>query len=157
MTHLLSFFFKNRTTLIWLLLIPIALFSGFYAPKIINVISASNQVDPPKKASQYCTLSTQQCEQQDVTITLDTDIAKPLEATHIEVNWPDNQSDKLMLTLRGLEMDLGVVKFPVQKQKNGQFQGTIVLPICTYSKMTWIGTLTDQQGNKVYTSIRMEK
>lgn len=148
---------KHRTTWLLFLLVPIALLAGFYAPKIINVISAANQVNLPTEASQYCALSTQQCEQQDVTITLDTDIAKPLKATHIEVNWPDNQSDKLMLTLRGLEMDLGVVKFPVQKQKNGQFQGTIVLPICTYSKMTWIGTLTDQQGNKVYTSIRMEK
>ncbi|MGV3002256.1 hypothetical protein [Vibrio sp.] len=148
---------KYRTIWIFFLLVPITLLAGFYVPKVINIINTSNQVELPTDTSQYCALSTQQCKQQDVTITLDTDVAKPLEPTHIEVDWPDNQSDKLVLTLRGLDMDLGVVKFPIQKQKNSQFQGTIVLPICTYSKMTWIGTLTDQQGNKIYTSIRMKK
>lgn len=157
MTHLFSLFPKNRTTLIWLLLIPIALLAGFYAPNIMHVINSTKQVNLPLEPSQYCALSTQQCEQKGVEITLDTDVAKPLETTHINVNWQEAQSDKLILTLRGLEMDLGVVKFPILKQQNGQYQGTIVLPICTYEKMTWIGTLTDQQGNKIYTSIRMEK
>lgn len=157
MAHFLSLLPKNRINFIWLLLVPIALLTGFYTPSIISAIHSTKHADLPLEPSQYCALSTQQCEQQGVAITLDTDIAKPLKATHIDVNWQGNQSDKLMLTLRGLEMDLGIVKFPILKQKDGQYKGTIVLPICTYTKMTWIGTLTDQQGNKVYTSIRMEK
>lgn len=157
MAHLLPLLPKSRTTLLLLLLASIALLAGFYAPNIINTIVSNQQSDLPVETSQYCALSTQQCEKKGVEIKLGIDIAKPLEATHIDVNWQDNQSDKLMLTLRGLKMDLGVVKFPILKQQDGQYQGTIVLPICTDTKMTWIGTLTDQQGNKVYTSIRMEK
>lgn len=157
MTQLLSSLSKNRAAVAWLLLVPIALFVGFYSPNIVKAVISTQQEDSPLEPSQYCALSTQQCEQKGVEIRLDTNIAKPLKATHIDVNWQGSQSDQLMLTLRGLEMNLGVVKFPILKQQNGLYQGTIVLPICTENKMTWIGTLTDQQGNKVYTSIRMEK
>ena len=157
MAQLLSSLSKSRAILIWLLLVPIALFVGFYAPNIVKAVVSTQQENLPLEPSQYCALSTQQCEQKGVEMRLDTGIAKPLVATHIEVNWQGSQSDQLMLTLRGLEMNLGVVKFPILKQQSGQYQGTIVLPICTENKMTWVGTLTDQRGNKVYTSIRMEK
>lgn len=157
MSHWLSYLSKYRAILLWILLIPIALLAGFYAPNIINAAMVAQQTDKPLNPSQYCLLSTTSCKQKGATIVLDTDIAKPLKPTQIGVHWESNQSDKLMLTLRGLEMDLGVVKFPILKQKDGHYQGTVVLPICTYKKMTWVGTLTDQQGNKVYTSIRMEQ
>lgn len=136
-----------------------ALLAGFYGPTLIQHVKQNVGITDtmPLNKDQYCSLSTVICQQGGAEIKLDTDIAKPLKTTQIHVNWPQNSSDRLMLTLRGLEMDLGVVKFPVKKQLDGHYSGNIILPICTEAKMTWIGTLTDQNQRTVYTSIRMEK
>ncbi|MBD1577652.1 hypothetical protein HC723_14670 [Vibrio sp. S11_S32] len=151
---------SNASKFIPILLIGIALVVGFYAPSFYSFIkqnTAFTSTAPKWDLSRYCALSTTTCQQNNVNITLDNDIVRPLDETHIKVEWPNQTSDKLMLTLRGLEMDLGVVKFPVLKQKDGSYQGSIVLPICTYTKMTWIGSLTDSHQQKIYTSVRMEK
>ncbi|WP_105901286.1 hypothetical protein [Vibrio gangliei] len=133
----------------------LALVAGFFAPQLWEMWRTPS--DSHFEASQYCALSRQVCQQSNVSLQLDTDIAKPLQETRLQVQWPDNNSERLLLTLRGLEMDLGTAKFPVIKQPDGSYQGSVVLPICTDSKMTWIGTLSDQAGNKIYASIRMEK
>lgn len=151
--------FKLKTICLPIGLTILSLFAGFYGPTLIQSIKTSlnliNTTSFDKK--KYCLLSTTTCQQDSVGIKLDTDIAKPLKTTQVHVDWPQNNSDRLMLTLRGLEMDLGVVKFPIKKQLDGNYSGTIILPICTDAKMTWIGTLTDQNQHTVYTSIRMEK
>lgn len=140
-------------------MVGLAVFAGFFGPTIVHsfkkIGSASNQV--PFEQDNACALSSQLCQMNGVEIKLDTDVAQPLTQTQIYVSWPDNTSETLMLTLRGLEMDLGVVKFPLTKQPNGSYLGVITLPICTEAKMTWIGTLTDSDQQVVYTSIRMEK
>ncbi|WP_141706013.1 hypothetical protein [Vibrio rumoiensis] len=150
----------KKSTLRWpyLLLTVLALIAGFYLPSLLQNLKTQADLTnaPPLKSSQYCALSTQACKQDGAAITLDTDIARPLTETRIHVDWPEQTSDKLMLTLRGLEMDLGIVKFPIIKQSDGSYSGSIVLPICTDAKMTWIGSLTDNHQT-VYTSIRMEK
>lgn len=146
---------KNRSVIPLLALLIVAGLAGFYLPKWLSSSSPFAQL--PAAPSQYCALSTKSCQQQGITITLDTDIAQPLKESQIQVNWPHNNSDSLILTLRGLEMDLGIVKFPLSKQQNGLYEGSVILPICTDAQMTWIGTITDQDGHHVYTSIRMEK
>ncbi|MBD1572207.1 hypothetical protein HC725_02780 [Vibrio sp. S17_S38] len=143
-----------------ILLIGLALTAGFYAPDLYYFVknnTAFTSTAPKWDLSRYCPLSTKECQQNNVILALDTDIVRPLTATQIHVTWPNQNSDKLMLTLHGLEMDLGVVKFPVIKQTDGSYFGNIVLPICTDTKMTWIGSLTDNNQNTIYTSIRMEK
>ena len=151
---------SQRRIIIPILLIGLALTAGFYAPNLYSFIknnTAFTSTAPKWDLSRYCALSTKKCQQNNATLTLDTDIVRPLTQTQIHVTWPDQSSDKLILALRGIEMDLGVVKFPVIKQDDGSFRGDIVLPICTYTKMTWIGSLTDNNQNTIYTSIRMEK
>lgn len=137
----------------------LALVLGFYSPKIVMFLTSSKQesISLPTDPSQYCALTTQGCTQNSVTMQADTDVAKPLMETSITADWKGNNSPKLLLTLQGKEMDLGIVKFPLTQQESGQYQGSIILPICTDAKMTWIGTLTDEQGQQIYTSIRMEK
>ncbi|MFV0575964.1 MAG: hypothetical protein ACK5NC_11220 [Vibrio sp.] len=144
------------------MLLPLAALLGFYAPTFFKAAQTTVNEQPslselPTDLSQYCVLSTQVCQQNNVSISMDSDIAKPLAETKIQIDWPKNSSKALTLTLQGLEMDLGIVKFSVPKTQDGDFRGSIILPVCTFAKMTWIGTLTDEQGQQIYTSIRMEK
>lgn len=135
------------------LLICGAIALGFIAPDLIKSLSQdSEMVD----INDYCLLSTAECQQNGVTMTLEHDTAKPLVPSEIVVSWPGSTNDSLILDLQGLEMDMGIAKYQLSKREDGTFSGTIMLPVCTQDKMTWIGTLSDGSV-EVYPAIRMER
>ncbi|MDV7104838.1 hypothetical protein R3X26_10550 [Vibrio sp. TH_r3] len=136
-----------------ILFLVLAITLGFYAPDIVK--SLKNKTEPFDIA-QYCMLSSKSCEQNKVSMTLEQDIAKPLVPNTIEVIWENTLSDTLLLSLQGVEMDMGIAKYQLTKQPNGKFSTDIMLPVCTENKMTWIGTLTDGK-KQVYAAIRMER
>lgn len=133
--------------------IIVALSGGFYAADII-------QTTPDKTselvADDYCQLSTLQCQQQSITMTQARDEIQPLVATPLIVDWPDTDADTLLLKLRGMEMDMGEVRFVLQRNTQGVFTTDVTLPVCTAGSMTWIGSLTDGKQT-VYPSIRMQR
>ena len=106
--------------------------------------------------SEYCLLTTEACESNDVRIKVDRDISQPLVPTEIVVDWPEAQQESLLLTLEGYEMEMGTAVFKLNKSSTGQFTGQVILPVCTTDAMTWVGELTDGQ-HSVSTSIRMEQ
>ncbi|MGX9416456.1 hypothetical protein ACWU4D_03790 [Vibrio sp. WJH972] len=120
----------------WLSLF-VALGAGFFASQLLDFTTVNN-VD-----IEYCYLSSQVCEQDNVQIKLERDITRPLQANKMTIVWPFDQEKPLTLTLRGLEMDMGIVKVPITPVGNNTYQADVVLPICTQNQMTWIGELTD--------------
>ena len=139
--------------LIQILLLIFAVALGFIVPDLITSATEDTQ---PLDVEKYCLLSTVPCQKNDVSITLEHDVAKPLIPSTIWINWENASNDTLQLSLQGLEMDMGIAKYQLSKQSDGTFSGTIMLPVCTQDNMTWLGTLSD--GTKeVYPAIRMER
>lgn len=125
---------------------------GFFAENIIGYFDQ----DTKRLDEKYCLLSTNECVQDQISMVLEHDVAKPLFPSTITVHWPKTNSDQLTLSLKGLEMDMGVNRFQLQKQADGSFIGSVQLPICVQDQMTWFGTLSDG-NNEVYPAIRIER
>lgn len=130
-----------------------AILLGFLAQDWFTSQSSS---DSEIDISKYCFLSTNVCQQDDISMTFQHDIAKPLMASNLTVEWKNTQSDTLLLELESLEMEMGKSKFLLQKQQDGTYASAIMLPVCTQDKMTWLGRLTDGTTT-VYPAIRMER
>ncbi|MGL0945559.1 hypothetical protein [Vibrio vulnificus] len=137
----------------------LALSGGFFAKDIVLQLFASDTTavtQSAPKLEDYCMLSTQACKQQAVSMTLSNDTAQPLIASEITVEWPATNSEQLMLSLRGLEMDMGKPKFVLKQTSPGHYSGEVILPVCTTDAMTWLGELTDGTTT-VYPAIRMQR
>lgn len=115
----------------------VALAIGFFANQIIDQTTASDI------AVEYCYLSSKDCEQENVHMQLALDDTRPMQPNRLTITWPSMEQKKLTLTLRGLEMEMGIVKIPLEFIGNQTYQADLVLPICTQSQMTWIGELSD--------------
>ncbi len=138
------------------LAIPLVLFAGFYAPDVIKQLNIHlSEASEVRDLDQYCMLSKQTCIQDAIAITLDKDKVKALVASRIRVKWQQSNSEELMLTMKGLEEQLGTVKYKLKHVGNDYFEGQIILPVCTLDEMTWLGELTDGQKT-VYPALRME-
>lgn len=111
---------------------------------------------PQPDLNDYCQLSQQSCEQAGVTMTLAQDKAHPLVANRLTVHWPNTDAQNLILTLEGLEMNMGSAKFSLSSNGDGLYSADIILPVCTSDAMTWIGELSDGKQT-VYPAIRMER
>ena len=115
----------------------VALAIGFFANQIIDQTTASDI------AVEYCYLSSKDCEQENVHMQLALDDTRPMQPNRLTITWPSMEQKKLTLTLRGLEMEMGIVKIPLEFIGNQTYQADLVLPICAQSQMTWIGELSD--------------
>ncbi len=133
--------------------VAVALVAGFYAPTLIKSLSTSS---PLKPLDEYCFLSTTPCTQQKVSMTLNVDKMQPLLPAQITVEWPEAKAEQLVLSLTGLEMEMGQPKFLVQKVSPGHYMGELILPVCTHESMTWVGELSDGQ-HTIYPAIKMQR
>ncbi len=136
-----------------LLTIALALGAGFYANDIIRMFSGETT---SIELTDYCMLSTHPCEEQNISMRLSTDTAHPLVASRLTVNWPETSAQKLELSLQGVEMEMGTVKYVLSKSPSGLFETDIILPVCTSNAMTWAGQLSDGEKT-VHPAIRMER
>ncbi len=142
---------KMKVVQITLLICTIAL--GFFLPDLVRLITKN---DHNINLDEYCIVSTTPCHQGDVSLTMQHDIVKPLAPSELVVRWHEPFSDTLQLSLRGLEMEMGIVKYRLSKQPDGSFSGTLLLPVCSQDAMTWFGTLSDGKS-EIHLAIRMEK
>lgn len=140
-------------TIAKLLLIIAALGGGFFASDLISWFQSTKQ---SISLDQYCLLTTNSCQHNEVAIYVDKDTSQPLVPTQIDVTWPQSDSEYLLLSLQGYEMDMGTVVFKLDKTPQGGFSGQIILPVCTTDAMTWYGTVSDSKES-IKTSIRMER
>lgn len=131
--------------------ILLALAAGFFSTDLLN----GWQKTPPE-LNDYCLLSQRACEQAGVTMTLAHNKVQPLAANQLTVYWPNTQAQNLILTLEGLEMNMGTAKFSLSSQGDGMYSAEIILPTCSSTTMTWIGELSDGQQT-VYPAIKVEK
>ena len=122
----------------------IALVAGFYGPQAVEQFkSVVGSHSPDVNLDDYCMLSTTSCEQDSVAMTLEHETAQPLVPTKIKVVWEGAASDTLMLSLTGLEMEMGSARFQLKNTGNNIYEGNVILPVCTMDHMTWLGKLTD--------------
>ena len=122
----------------------IALVAGFYGPQVFQRLkSVIEHSTAEVNLDDYCMLSTTSCEQNTVAMTLEHEKAQPLVPTKIKVVWDGAASETLMLSLTGLEMEMGSAHFQLKNIGNNTYEGDVILPVCTLDKMTWIGELTD--------------
>ncbi|MCK6264324.1 hypothetical protein KP803_13670 [Vibrio sp. ZSDE26] len=133
-----------------------ALTIGFFANDLRQLASSTLQEPSPLSIEDYCLVSTQPCEQSQVLMTLDKDTVQPLVPSTLTVEWKDSNSETLALDMKGLEMDMGSVKYLLTATEGNLYQAEIMLPICTEEKMTWVGTLTDGH-HTVFPAIRIER
>ncbi len=131
----------------------LALSAGFIAAKWLN---APVQPTDLKALDDYCVVSSQTCVQQNVTIKANSDTVHPLIPSQLSVTWVDTAAKQLLLTLEGREMEMGKVKFILNRTSGDQFQGEVILPVCTSDEMTWVGELSDGSSS-VKTAIRMKR
>lgn len=135
------------------LLLILALGGGFFAGDIYHWVTVPQQ---KVEISEYCILSTSGCQVGESNISVDKDTSQPLVATEINVIWADSEAEELILSLQGYEMDMGTVLFKLAKTEANNFQGQVILPVCTTDAMTWYGTVSDGR-NEFKTAIRMER
>ncbi|MEZ8099162.1 hypothetical protein [Vibrio bivalvicida] len=135
------------------LLTAVALGAGFFASDIVKWYQSTSQ---QVSLDDYCLLTTSQCQQDTISVQANKDISHPLVPTQVTVNWENANSDSLVMTLQGYEMEMGTVVFKLDKSDSGNFTGEVVLPVCTEDSMTWYGTITDGKQS-TNTSIRMER
>lgn len=129
---------------------------GFMLPNILSDQTNASSYPLNVNLDEYCLVQKKACQQNQAILQLSQDSAKALQPTLMTINWPNQEAKQLTLTLRGLEMDLGVVKYTFTKQANGLFTSEIVLPVCTADNMTWIGEIYDEhQENIVKAAIKM--
>ncbi|TCW08153.1 hypothetical protein [Vibrio crassostreae] len=122
----------------------IALVAGFYGPQAVEQFkTVVESHSPDVNLDDYCMLSTTSCEQDTVAMTLEHETAQPLVPTKIKVVWEGAASETLMLSLSGLEMEMGSARFQLKNIGNNTYEGDVILPVCTMDKMTWLGELTD--------------
>lgn len=133
----------------WLGLVG-ALAMGFF----VSQVTEQNHSIAPN--IEYCYLASTECEQRNVRMHLAHDNTHPMQPNRMTVVWPLQGERSLFLTLRGLEMDMGIVKIPFTFIGNQTYQADLVLPICTQSKMTWVGELSDG-GLSVYPAVRTQQ
>lgn len=131
----------------------LALSAGFY---VADYVAMPPQQPSQSELTDYCLLSIKSCEQNGISMALDDNTVRPLTATPLRVDWPDTSADRLMLKLEGKEMDMGEVRFVLQRNAQGVFTANITLPVCTADSMTWRGSLTDGTQT-VYPAIRMQR
>ncbi len=143
---------KAMNLVLKLFVVALALIAGFFASDVTSLISQHTKAID---LSQYCELSTKTCQQQNVSMVLSQDTAHPLIANRMSVDWPETSASQLTLTLQGVEMEMGIVKFVLNKMPSGQFEVDIILPVCTDHSMTWAGELSDGK-TAVLPAIRME-
>ncbi|MEZ8943365.1 hypothetical protein AB6E30_04845 [Vibrio sp. 10N.247.311.12] len=124
--------------------VGIALVAGFYGPQAIQQFkSAMEHSTADVSLDDYCMLSTTSCEQESISMSLDRETAQPLLPTKIKVVWEGAASETLMLSLTGLEMEMGSARFQLKNTGNNIYEGDVILPVCTMDHMTWLGDLTD--------------
>ncbi|MEZ8885565.1 hypothetical protein AB4564_20360 [Vibrio sp. 10N.222.51.E8] len=124
--------------------VGIALVAGFYGPQAIQQFkSAMEHSTADVSLDDYCMLSTTSCEQESISMSLDRETAQPLLPTKIKVVWEGAASETLMLSLTGLEMEMGSARFQLKNTGNNIYEGDVILPVCTMDHMTWLGELTD--------------
>ncbi|MFA0143653.1 hypothetical protein [Vibrio kanaloae] len=122
----------------------IALVAGFYGPPVFQKLkSVMEHSTTEVNLDDYCMLSTTSCEQESISMSLDRETAQPLLPAKIKVVWEGAASETLMLSLTGLEMEMGSARFQLKSIGNNTYEGDVILPVCTLDKMTWIGELTD--------------
>nr|WP_217906509.1 hypothetical protein [Vibrio sp. JPW-9-11-11] len=134
-------------------LIAIALGAGFFANDVIDWVQTANS---KPSLDQYCLATTEGCQTGTTLIRVDRDTSQPLVPTQMAVTWPDAQSESLLLTLEGYEMDMGRVVFKLEQHTPGLYLGQVILPVCTSDAMTWYGEVSDG-SQSVKTLIRMER
>ncbi|OBT09493.1 hypothetical protein A9264_14755 [Vibrio sp. UCD-FRSSP16_10] len=138
------------------LAIVCALGLGFFSKDIYQAFQSHHFEQPAIDATQYCQLSSDICTLDDVNIVLAQDTVTPMIPNKITVNWPANDEPQLWVELEGKEMSMGVAKFVLQNQGNGQFVGELLLPVCYSDSMTWIGSIQSTQ-HTLPISVRMQR
>ncbi|KYN23768.1 hypothetical protein AUQ44_17880 [Vibrio cidicii] len=131
----------------------LALAGGYSAQDVASYFSAKpRSVD----LADYCLLSTEPCQQQQASMTLSVDTLQPLAAATLTVDWPQSSATQLVLSLTGVEMEMGNPKYILQQVSPGHYVGELVLPVCTSDSMTWAGELSDGQ-HTLYPAMRMQR
>ena len=132
----------NILSSVFKIICVIALFLiGFFYSDMTNFIK--DHIKPSIALEDTCRLSSQPCIQNGVDIRLQKDILTPLEPSSITVNWPNTNSEKILISLQAVGMDMGSPIFQLTKTTNNTFEGDILLPICTQNTMVWVGTIND--------------
>ncbi|WP_428772615.1 hypothetical protein [Vibrio sp.] len=136
-----------------LVIIAAVILLGYLAPEAIHYLQ---QTSAQPDDQQYCTLSSLPCLQGGVSMQLESDSVAPLRPAELTVDWPGSTTSTLILTLKGREMEMGTVMVQLNQVTEGQYKGTVTLPVCSSEEMTWLGQLTD--GDKsVFPAIRMKR
>ncbi|KYN91220.1 hypothetical protein ATY35_01145 [Vibrio cidicii] len=132
----------------------LALAGGYFAQDVASYFSTEHRrsVD----LADYCLLSTEPCQQQQASMTLSVDTLQPLAAATLTVDWPQSSAKQLVLSLTGVEMEMGNPKYILQQVSPGHYVGELVLPVCTSDSMTWAGELSDGQ-HTLYPAMRMQR
>lgn len=127
----------------------LALSAGFFADDLRAWLFPAQ-----RDLNHYCLLSQQSCEQAGVSMRLEPALNAPATTYRLTVNWPNAGAQNLILTLQGLEMDMGSAKFSLSPIGSDSYSGEIILPACSSGAMTWLGELSNGQQT-VYPAIKV--
>lgn len=103
-----------------------------------------------------CLLSTSECQFGEVSATLSQDVVKAMQPTQMNVLWPNSESNTLLISLKGVEMEMGEPRFELTRGEGDHFTGELLLPVCTSDAMTWVGTINDGHSAHAF-SLNMER
>ena len=91
-----------------------------------------------------CQLSTTPCELGEARLNLESDFVKPLTPTKITLEMKNQVYDHFILSLNGVEMNMGTYKLRLESSGNHVYQGHLMLPLCMHDEMTWQGKIESE-------------
>ncbi len=103
-----------------------------------------------------CFLSTDTCASGDIKVTMADDVARAMLPTQVSLEWPNTDAEQILVSLKGVEMDMGEPRFALQRTSGNTFTGELLLPVCTHDTMTWVATLSDGHHSHNF-AVNMER
>ncbi|MGF1787611.1 hypothetical protein L4D00_17600 [Photobacterium swingsii] len=135
----------------------------FFALGIASYELINHYISPTAPFTSQCQLTSTPCQVNEASLSLEKDLVNPMVSNTLSVNWDaiPKDIDRLQLSLEGHEMMMGTYRLILTRNKNQQFSGDLLLPVCTEDAMTWFGTVApidaDVPIDPLHISVRMIK
>ncbi|WP_087018944.1 hypothetical protein [Thaumasiovibrio subtropicus] len=129
------------------LIIPILLLViiGYALPSFLSspLLSGGTTIDDVNRAECYAKHG--HCESSKGSIHLAH--SQSILANQITVELPALKTNNLVLSLEGVEMDMGTYQVAIPRLSQTTYQTDLWFPACTHNEMNWVGTLEDKDGD----------
>ncbi|WP_084882714.1 hypothetical protein [Vibrio sp. qd031] len=144
---------KQQAILSKLGLVVIVFVLGYGLAELPNLLDRHNET---VEIESLCHMTTSECRWDATSAVLAQDVVKAMQPTTITATWPNTDADRIRVSLKGVEMEMGEPRFVLNRTQANTFTGDLLLPVCTSDAMTWVGEINDGHSSHTF-KLSMER